>query len=272
MRIILSISSDIGTSLAKDWLMSGHEVAGTYRTWTSNCEELETLGVRLVHCDFSSRNSIGTAAAELVRNSWDVMVMAAGDQNPIGLFAQVDFDDWSRSLEVNFVGMSRFLHIAIQEQSAHLMRSVIFFAGGGTNNATERYSGYTISKIASIKMCELLDFEIKDVKFSILGPGWVKTKIHESTLNQQNLAGDNFERTQQMVLGGPMTQMSDVIDMCNWLVTQPKSVVGGRNFSLVHDAWRSKGINEWLIEDSNRYKLRRFGNEINLVEKLSAHD
>lgn len=267
MRIILSISSDIGTSLAKDWLNSGHQVAGTYRTWTSNCEELETLGATLVHCDFSSPNSVRAAGAELVKEFWEVIVMAAGDQNPIGLFAQVDFDDWSRSLEVNFIGMSRFLHMAIQEKSAHHMRSVIFFAGGGTNNATERYSGYTISKIASIKMCELLDFEIDNIKFSIVGPGWVKTKIHESTLNQKKLAGNNYERTRQMVHGGAMTQMSEVIDICNWLVSQPKAVVGGRNFSLVHDAWRSKEITEWLVEDSNRYKLRRFGNEINLVEK-----
>jgi NADP-dependent 3-hydroxy acid dehydrogenase YdfG len=201
-----------------------------------------------------------------------VLVLAAGDQNPIGLFKDIVFDDWEKSVNANFMGMLRFLHIALNQQSNSENRTVIMFAGGGTNNATERYSGYTISKIASIKMCELLDFEIDNIKFSIVGPGWVKTKIHESTLNQKNLAGDNYERTRQMVHGGAMTQMSEVIDICNWLVSQPKAVVGGRNFSLVHDAWRTKEITEWLVEDSNRYKLRRFGNEINLGEKEGSSE
>ena len=52
---------------------------------------------------------------------------------------------------------------------------------------------YTLSKIASIKAVELLDAE-KDTKFTILGPGWVKTKIHKSTIDQPRSSGDNYKK------------------------------------------------------------------------------
>ena len=48
-------------------------------------------------------------------------------------------------------------------------------------------------------MVELLDAEIIDTTFSILGPGWVKTKIHDSTLKAGNAAGKNYEKTIQML-------------------------------------------------------------------------
>ena len=48
--------------------------------------------------------------------------------------------------------------------------NVIFFAGGGTNSATPAYSAQTLGKIALIKAVELLNDEIEDVKFFILGP------------------------------------------------------------------------------------------------------
>ena len=38
-KIVISISSDIGFYLAKDWLNNGTGVSGTYRTKTDQCEE-----------------------------------------------------------------------------------------------------------------------------------------------------------------------------------------------------------------------------------------
>ena len=262
LRLILSISSDIGTALAEDWNSAGIEVVGTYRTWSKNCEKLKDLGIQLIQCDFTDKKSIELAVAESARVPyWNVLVLAAGDQNPIGLFKDINFDDWEKSIHANFSGMLRFLHRCLGFQSNQTTRTVIFFAGGATNSATERYSAYTISKIASIKMCELLDFEIKDTKFSILGPGWVKTKIHQSTIHEPINSGKNFARTNEMLQGKNMNSMSNVVECCNWVISQPKEVVGGRNFSVVYDKWGDPKLNSELLEDKNVYKLRRFKND-----------
>ena len=263
MRLILSISSDIGTALAEEWNRDGIEVIGTYRTWSDNCKKLKELGIQLIQCDFTDKKSVESAISSSVQIShWNVLVLAAGDQNPIGLFRDVVFDDWEKSVNANFMGMLRFLHIALNQQRNSENRTVIMFAGGGTNNATERYSAYTVSKIASIKMCELLDYELSDTKFTILGPGWVRTKIHSSTLESSINAGENYQRTLAKLASNDLSPVENVIACCNWVIAQPKEVVGGRNFSVVHDSWKSDGLVAALKLDSNIYKLRRFANEI----------
>ena len=50
-------------------------------------------------------------------------------------------------------------------------------AGGGTNNPFTNYSAYCVSKIALIKMCELIDDEYKNLNVFIIGPGLLKPKL-----------------------------------------------------------------------------------------------
>ena len=264
MRIIVSVSSDIGTNLARNWIAAGHQVWGTYRRWTENCNLLKSIGVTLEYCDLSSVISIQRALESIpTGHDWTCAVLASGDQVPIGLFHQSDFTEWANSIQVNLVGQLQFLHGLMQIRKVpNNERTVILFAGGGTNGATERYSAYTISKIASIKICELLDFENHDYKFACIGPGWVESKIHDATLEAGAKAGNNYFKTLKMREAGLMNPLEDVIACCNWVISSEKDVVGGRNFSVVHDSWRNSSLPTYLRNDPNMYKLRRFGNDL----------
>ena len=88
-------------------------------------------------------------------------------------------------------------------------------------------------------MVELLDAEITDTSFSILGPGWVKTKIHDSTLQSPESAGSNYFKTVEMLEknGEKCFPMEKAIECCNWILSSPRELVGGRNFSSVFDPW-----------------------------------
>lgn len=265
-KIIISISSDIGFYLAKDWLNLGVQVSGTYRTWSKKCDELEKIGAKLIKCDLADNKSIDNSIKELNKTcKWNDLIVATGSQEPIGKFSDCDIESWSNSIDVNFISQIRFIHGLLPNRNLEdsFVPSVLMFAGGGTNSATIDYSAYTISKIASIKMIELLDAEINDTTFSILGPGWVKTKIHDATLQSEEAAGENYIKTLDMLdkNGEKCNSMEDVIKCCNWILSSDRELVGGRNFSLVFDPWDSKEI-EKIREDSNNFKLRRFGNEI----------
>ena len=115
-----------------------------------------------------------------------------------------------------------------------------------------------------IKMCELLDAESPDTSFFIIGPGVVRTKIHEQTLKAGSRAGANERRVAEFLRSAdPGTSHDDIYSCVRWCMDAGKAAVGGRNISLVHDAWRKEGasLKQWLSGDPNRYKLRRFGNE-----------
>jgi NAD(P)-dependent dehydrogenase (short-subunit alcohol dehydrogenase family) len=265
MRVIISISSDIGTSIGLDWLKQGEHVVGTYRTWSRNCDVLLAMGAALVHCDLTVEESQLQAVETIAKSGrWDVLVIAPGTQEPVGLFKDTQFDKWEESIAINFTKPISILHklLVIRKSSLPITSRVLFFAGGGTNSATERYSAYTVSKIALIKICELLDFEFDDCAFSILGPGWVESKIHEATISAGGLAGDNYLKTLEMRRLNLMNPVSIVVDACNWILTQPKEVVGGRNFSAVNDKFHDPELVNNLISNPSMYKLRRSGNSV----------
>lgn len=259
--IIISISSDIGSAMGARWLQRGWDVLGTYRSQSGKTHELQTGGAKLVYCDLSQKQSIKEACTKLsqVCPKWDVLVVCSGSQEPVGKFEESNFDEWESSIEVNFSRQMRVIHALLptRNTSSEIEPCVLTFAGGGTNNATLNYSAYTASKIALIKMTELLDAEIPDTRFVIVGPGWVKTKIHEATIRAGDRAGANHQRTLAKLSGNECTPMDKVLDCCDWLVESPREVVSGRNFSVVFDKWGTDELAKKLAEDPNKYKLRR---------------
>ena len=263
--IIISASSDIGTAMCKSWIATGWEVYGTYRTKSQATEELVSLGVKLVRCDLSEPTSMADACLHLRRlcSQWDVLAMCPGSQDPVGPFIESTFDDWEDSVRVNFSSQMRMVHELLNSRrvDSSLGPCVLFFAGGGTNNAPVNYSAYIVSKIALIKMCELLDAEIPDTRFVIVGPGWVKTKIHSSTLRAGVRAGNNYQRTIDKLASNELTPMEEVLRCCDWVVNAPRELVSGRNFGVVHDMWGAQELAGKLVEEPNMYKLRRFGND-----------
>ncbi|MEA1960387.1 MAG: SDR family oxidoreductase, partial [Bacillota bacterium] len=248
------------------WLIKGWDVLGTYRTKSQGVNKLGDMGAKLVYCDLGQTDSLSQACDELRRlcSQWDVLILCPGTQEPINLFSDCNFEEWEKSIKVNFSSQLRIVHelLPIRNMTNSLGPIVLFFAGGGTNNATINYSAYTISKIGLIKMTELLDAEITDTRFAIVGPGWVKTKIHKSTLSAGSKAGDNYDKTRNMLVSKKCTPMEDVLDCCDWIIDSPKEIISGRNFSTVFDLWGSDALALKLIEDSNMYKLRRSGNNI----------
>jgi NAD(P)-dependent dehydrogenase (short-subunit alcohol dehydrogenase family) len=262
--LIFSISSDFGIALANNWLENGHVVIGTYRNYSERIKELELKGAILFKCDLSSNSEIDKVCINICNNhEWDVLCIAPATLEPVGEFIKISFDEWEKSVNLNFIAQMRIIYNLIPSRKRESINGpiIILFAGGGTNSATKYYSAYTISKIAQIKMTELLDAEIPDTRFTIIGPGWVNTKIHDATISAgKKNAGENYQKTLDIINNSNESSLEKVVECCNWVVSSSMEVVSGRNFSLVHDTWGSESLNEKLKKDQNLYKLRRFGN------------
>lgn len=268
--IIISASSDIGFAMCQKWRTNGWNVFGTYRTKSSMTDRLINTGVKLFRCDLLNKKEIESSCRDLRKECsiWDVLVFCPGTQKPVGSFIDSEFPQWEESVQINLISQLHVLHELLPNRNlaAKLKPCVLFFAGGGTNSAPINYSAYTLSKIALIKMCELLDAEIADTRFTIVGPGWVKTKIHEETLAAGKTAGNNYQKTKDKLSGNTCTSMEDVLKCCDWIIQTPKEVTGGRNFSVVFDQWGSEALSDVLKRDFNMYKLRRYGND-HLIKK-----
>jgi NAD(P)-dependent dehydrogenase (short-subunit alcohol dehydrogenase family) len=262
---ILAASSDIGRALAARYADAGWDVIGTYRQ-TSGVESLrDRPNVTLLPCDVASTASIRAMLGVYARleRPWDVFISAVGVLSPIGAWARLDFDEWEQSVRVNSLAQLRVLHGLYPHRRGGAVVHAAFFAGGGTNNPFTNYSAYCLSKIALIKMCELIDDEVPDLNAFIVGPGFLPTKIHEQTFANPEAAGANLEKTQRFYAAadGGLTS-DDLFDCINWCVRSGRDAVGGRNVAAVHDPWRRGGdeLAATLRQDLNLFKLRRAGN------------
>jgi short-subunit dehydrogenase len=262
---ISGISSDIGKALAKLYLADGCKLAGTYRRKEAVKDLSVYPCVKLFKCDIGRRTDIKRTIIRHKKNymPWDIYISCVGTMEPIGKFFECDFDKWEQSVIVNSMSQLRFLHEIYPYRHKGKICNVVFFAGGGTNNPFAGYSAYCAAKIMLIKMCELLDDENPDINVFIIGPGWVRTKIHAQTLGNSSAAGHNYERTINFLKSkNPGTDYRDIYDCINWCINRGIRVAGGRNFSVVHDHWRNGGeaLARQLRADKDKFKLRRFKN------------
>lgn len=263
---ILGIGSDIGKALAERYLSEGCAVAGTYRHRSSVRGFVSKHDIRVFECELSDKNSIAEFIKKYKRSAapWDIFISCVGSMEPIGKFFECDFDRWEGAVITNSLAQLRILREIYPYRRKKRLCHVAFFAGGGTNNPFSNYSAYCASKILLIKMCELLDDENRDLNAFIIGPGWVRTKIHDQTISSRSSAGGNYSRTLEFLNSDqPGTSHDDIYDCINWCIEKGKCVSGGRNFSVVHDKWKGGGrrLSRQLRGDVNKFKLRRFKNK-----------
>jgi NAD(P)-dependent dehydrogenase (short-subunit alcohol dehydrogenase family) len=261
---IAAISSDIGRELALLHRQRGDHVIGTYRNANHANALLGLQGMDLLSCDLSEQQSIARAAASLkaLDKPWDVFISAVGDLRPIGPFFESDVGLWAASTDVNGTGQLRLLHAVYPHRRPETVAKVAFLVGGGINGPFRNYSAYCLGKIMLVKACELLHDEAPDVHAVAIGTGWVDTKIHRQTLDAGETAGPNYRKTTDFLASGQSgTTCSDILACMDWCFGQGRAVTGGRNFSVVHDAWREgAGLKADLLADQDRYRLRRSGN------------
>ena len=180
---VLAASADIGLGLSERLIEDGWHVVGTGRDSNRFEALLERPEFDFLPCDLSNPGSVKSLvhAFGKLNHEWDLFVSAAGTLEPIGPFFELDFDQWEVSVSVNVISQLRALRGVWPHRRKNAVVDVMFLAGGGTNSPFTNYSAYCVSKIALIKMCELLDDEEPDLNAFIIGPGFVRTRIHGET-------------------------------------------------------------------------------------------
>jgi NADP-dependent 3-hydroxy acid dehydrogenase YdfG len=262
--LLIGVTSGIGSALAEHLESLSYNVVGTARQKGITPHKCGTI----LPLDLSSRESIDNFVEVFSRSYvWQKIIFCPAVMTPIGPFDSVKIADWLATFEINFSNQVYLLHSIL----AHYCESnpqVLFFAGGGTNSAPSNYSAYTLSKIALIKLVELLNEEIDHITFSILGPGWVNTKIHNQSLTPNLSDLDSYRETKRRLENSDFISMDQVISSIMWIFSQDKNVVGGRNFSTAHDPFKSIDFAKTLASNPDVFKLRRHGNHLFQPDKV----
>lgn len=264
--LIVSITSDIGTALAKEYSKKGYEIIGTYRSRTGLSKLEGISNCHLFYCDMNDKMSMLNFFENYkeLNLKWDTCILCPGTQKPVVKFFDCDFDEWSKSIHSNAIEPLRIIHEIYPLRNKNKISNVVLFAGAGSNNVVPSLSAYTTSKIMLIKMSEIMNFETEDLNVFIIGPGLTRTKMHYETLEAgREKAGANYDKTEEFMKSGEQgTAMKDIFECIYWLEEKGRDVAGGRNFSVVWDKWGNEKLADVLKSNPDMYKLRRSGNEI----------
>jgi len=266
--IVIGISSDIGYELAKRYLTAGCNMIGTYNSAHGRSKEnveylLDMYGTEyltVAKVDITSESDLCRLEDIVSTYRWDTLIISVCSITPVARFFECDFNEWRRSVDINFIAQMEVIHRLYKYRD--VTSSIALLAGMGTNNAVDEQSAICVSKIALIKMVELIDYEYNDINAFIIGPGYVRTKIHEETLRATNKDSESYKKVKQWYDSGiPGTSHDDIYNHIEWCIEMGRNVCGGRNISTVHDCWGTDDLRDKLLEDSNMYKLRRYGND-----------
>ena len=167
--------------------------------------------------------------------NWDILIISIGNLMPIGKYLDIRFSQIKKSLDINFIKQIEFIHNLLN-LFKNKNKTIITFAGSGTNSTADNFLTYSLAKVSLIKFTELLDSEISDLKIVSLGPGWYKSKLHKSTLANKHLSADNYNKTLiNLKKVDNKVQSQLIFKFINWVLKKPKNIVSGRNFSIKDD-------------------------------------
>jgi NAD(P)-dependent dehydrogenase (short-subunit alcohol dehydrogenase family) len=251
---IAGIDSELGGLIGDHLEALGWSVYGTTR-------RPESVSDSIFYLEAEDLNSIEESVVTFLNKTsdWDLVIIAIGMLNPIGKLTEINFDLWRASIEINFVNQIYLLKTLLKYSTpvGKKKRKILTFAGSGTNSAPINFSAYTISKIALIKSTEILAAEFPNYVFLSVGTGWMKSRIHNQTLEAGTQAGEAYVETKKRLANDNFGKPSLLLDFIDWYLKCDNENISGRNIALQGDDWKAQDFISSLTSSIDSYKLRK---------------
>lgn len=181
--LITGASRGIGEAAARMFAANGANVALCARSRTQITAIADQIGDRAiaVPCDVADRAEVEAAVAKTVETfgGLDVLINNAGLLEPIGLFGDLDPDDWAGIIDVNVKGVAYGIHAALPFMKDG--GTILTIGSGAATSALEGWSHYCTSKAAvhHLNRCIHKEYGTRDIRVIVLSPGTVATQMQK---------------------------------------------------------------------------------------------
>jgi len=278
--LVTGAGRGVGRSIACAFARAGASLALVARSQPEIeqvAREISTSGVNCLPqpADVSDRSAVDRAVqAVLARfGRIDVLVNAAGVYGPIGPLVENNMDDWVRALEINLLGTVYCLRAVLPHMLARGSGVVINFSGGGAVSPFPRFSAYSTSKAAVVRLTETVAEEVRDrgVRINAIAPGAVNTFLLDQVLAAGEAAGTEFyaRSLEQKRTGGTSPEIA--AELALFLASPAAAGITGRLISAVWDDWKSLPGRAQELDQSALFTLRRIdGRNFAEVRSTSA--
>jgi NAD(P)-dependent dehydrogenase (short-subunit alcohol dehydrogenase family) len=268
--IVTGASQGLGFAIARKYVEAGANVMICARS----AESLEEAHRRLLElagkgqavlsqvADVSKSHDV-TALVERSLQEFgrlQVLVNNAGIAGPAGAAEDVDWQEWLRTLEINFLGSVLLCRAVLPHFKQAAYGKIIQLSGGGATNPLPMLSAYAASKAAVIRFMETLAEETREhhIDINSIAPGALNTRM----LDQFIAAGPDrigaafhARSVRHKAEGG--VSLDRGAELAVFLGSAASDGITGKLISAVWDPWAELPQHLEDLRRSDVYTLRR---------------
>ena len=189
----------------------------------------------------------------------DGLVNNAGVYGPKGLTEEVDWREWTRTIEINLMGTVLLCRAVLPIFRKQGYGKIVNLSGGGATAPLPRFSAYAASKAAVVRFTETLAEETRGIGIDVnaIAPGALNTRLLDEVLTAgpERVGQAFYERAlKQKEQGVPLEKGAA---LCVFLLSSASDGITGRLISAVWDPWGTLPERWPELDGTDIYTLRR---------------
>ena len=256
---VVGATGTIGRATCRELLASAASVLGTGRD-QDLLGQLRDEGISAMHLDLAPA---ATAATELRRaceaefgGHLDGLVLASGAHGPIGPTRTIIASELAEYLTEQLVSTIAILNALAPMLDRSDSPSIVILSGGGAAGPRANFTPYALVKAGTARLIENLAIEEPGWRVNAVAPGFVASKIHESTISagKGRSGEDPSELREKLSHADPPDQAARLIA---FLVSDAALGITGRLISAVWDPWEDPAWQSAMVSNPSLGRLRR---------------
>jgi len=268
--IITGGSHGLGKAIVSECLAEGANVVFCSRGEEALAEverELQPVlmpGQKLIAqtCDVSDPDSVAQLFARAGRELGPLhaLVNNAGIYGPKGPSESVDWQEWTRCIEINLYGTFLPCRAAIPCFKRQGYGKIVNLSGGGATNPLPSLSSYAASKAAVVRLTETLAEELREYRIDVnaVAPGALNTRLLDEVLaaGPEKVGQTFYEKAQRQAAEGGVP-LEKGARLCVYLASPQSDGLTGKLLSAQWDPWDILHDRLGEIDRNDIYTLRR---------------
>ena len=190
----------------------------------------------------------------------DILVNNAGVAGPCGTLETIDWQEWTRAIEINLLGSVLPSRAVLPHFKKVRRGKIIQLSGGGATNPLPHLSAYAASKAAVVRFMETLAEETREhhIEVNAIAPGALNTRMLDQLLGAgpQAIGAHLHERLlqQQQSGGAPLGRGAD---LAVFLASPLSDGITGKLISAIWDPWPALPDHLADLNSTDIFTLRR---------------
>jgi len=241
--IITGASQGLGLEIARAFVRQGAHIALCARDAVALDAAASELRAAVAEAaDVGSEDDVRRFVSRAVEKlgSIDILVNNAGVYGAMGTIDEIDWAEWTRTIEINLFGSVLMCRHVVPHMRARRYGKIIQLSGGGATGPLPRLSAYAASKAAVVRFAETLAEEVREhgIDVNSMAPGALNTRLLDEVLaaGPERVGAAFYDRARKQKTDGG-AGLARGAALAVFLASAASDGITGKLLSAIWDPW-----------------------------------